>query len=312
MVVCGTHEGLYRLDGPFAEPTIVATCGRVRAVVHSGDARIAATDDGLLRSTDGRNWVDVGLSTQPTSVLAAPETFVVGTRPVDVRRASSDPSGDGWQFESVGDLSAHPHNERWRDRAPGSGPSVRTLTMHPDDGILAGLEPGGVYAFDGDFWRRYGRGVHDDVHDLRVLPGGGVVAATGNGLYRTDDGGTWYRVDTDFRDFWANYFRETIYHENRLYTSANRWGPERPSGVIFSAVTEGGGLDGRPLENAPVPTDHPAFVISWTTTDGTVVGGTMRVGDGFEQTAPSPLVVRDGDGWTVGATLPAGITSLST
>lgn len=310
MVVCGTHEGLYRLDDPFAEPRRVAACGRVREVVRSADARVAATDAGLLRSTDGSDWVDVGPSTDPISVLAAPETLLVGTRPVDVVRAS--PDGDEWAFESVGDLGAHPHGERWRDRAPGSGPSVRALAMHPDDGILAGLEPGGVYAFDGDFWRRYGRGVHDDVHDLRVLPDGSVVAATGNGLYRTGDGETWYRVDTDFRDFWANYFRETAVHEDRFYTSANRWGPEAPSGVILSAAVEESRLGESPLDDAPVPTDDPAFVTSWTTTEEGLVGGTIRVDDGFEGAAPSPLVVREADGWTVGSTLPAGITSLST
>lgn len=308
MIVCGTHEGLYRLDDAFAEPRRVAACGRVREVVRSADARVAATDDGLIRSAGGSDWVDLGLSSNPISVLAAPDALLVGTRPVGVVRAS--PDGDGWRFEAVGDLDAHPHGERWRDRAPGEGPSVRTLTMHPDDGILAGIEPGGVYAFEGDFWRRYGRGVHDDVHDLCVLPDGSVAAATGNGFYRTTDGESWYRVDTDFRDFWANYFRETVVHEGRLYTSANCGGPERPSGVILSAAVDEGGLDETPLDDAPVPTDDPAFVISWIATDEGVVGGTMRVGDGFEQSAPSPLVARGADGWTVGSTLPAGVTAL--
>lgn len=284
----------------------VAACGRVHEVVRSGDARIAASDDGLLHSTDGTEWDRLGVPADPVSVLAGPETVVVGTRPVDVLRARPDPEADGWRFDPVGDLDAHPHGERWRDRAPDGKPSVRTLAMHPDDGILAGLEPGGVYAFDGDFWRRYGRGVHDDVHDLGVLPSGAVLAATGNGLYRTDDGDVWYRLDTDVRDFWANYFRESIVHDERLHAGANCWGPAAPSGVILSGQPDGEGFDA-----APVPTDHPAFVASWTVADGTLVGGTVRVGDDFEPAEPSPLIRRDGGGWTVGATLPAGITSLA-
>lgn len=308
MLVCGTHRGLYRLDDPLDDPTRVAACGRVREVVRSGDARIAATEDGLLRSTDGTEWDRFELSEDPFSVLAGPETVLVGTRPVGVQRAGPDPETGDWRFDPVGDLAAHPHGERWRDRAPDGEPSVRTLAMHPDDGVLAGLEPGGVYAFDGDFWRRYGRGVHDDVHDLRVLPDGGVVGATGSGLYRTDDGDRWYRLDTDFRDFWATYFRESAVHEGRLYAGANRQGPAAPSGVTLFGPTDGEGLDA-----ASVPTEEPAFVVSWAVVDGTLVGGTMRVdADGFDPEASSPLVRGAGDDWSLGATLPAGITSLAT
>jgi len=309
MLVCGTHEGLYRLANPSADPARVAACGRVYEVVRGGDVRVAATESGLLRSTDGTDWNGVDLDADPISVLAGPETVLVGTRPVGVRRANRDPETGDWRFDPVGDLDAHPHGERWRDRAPDGEPSVRTLAVHPDDGVLAGLEPGGVYAFDGDFWRRYGAGVHDDVHDLRVLDGGEVVAATGNGLYRTDDGDRWYRLDTDFRDFWANYFRETAVHDERLYAGANRWGPEAPAGVTLSAAADDPAFDAAD----PVPAADPGFAISWTVVDGTLVGGTMRVdGDGFVPESPAPLVRKEGDDWTLGATLPAGVTSLAT
>ncbi|OYR42778.1 hypothetical protein DJ82_01845 [Halorubrum sp. Ib24] len=310
MLVCGTHRGLYRLDDPLDDPTRVAACGRVREVVRSGDARIAATEEGLLRSTDGTEWDRFELSEDPFSVLAGPETVLVGTRPVGVQRASPDPETGDWRFDPVGDLAAHPHGERWRDRAPDGEPSVRTLAMHPDDGVLAGLEPGGVYAFGGEFWRRYGRGVHDDVHDLRVLGDGGVVAATGNGLYRTDDGDRWHRLDTDFRDFWANYFREAIVHGGRLYAGANRWGPDAPSGVTLSAPADDGEFD---ADADPVPAADPAFVVSWAVTGDALVGGTLRVDDdGFAAEEPAPLVVREDGAWSTGATLPAGVTSLAT
>ncbi|SFR34891.1 MULTISPECIES: beta propeller repeat protein [Halorubrum] len=308
MLVCGTHNGLYRLDGPHGDPVRVAACGRVREVVRSGDARIAATAEGLYRSTDGTEWHRLDGPDGPVSVLAGPETVLVGTGSIDVLRARPAADGDGWRFDPVGDLDAHPHGERWRDRAPGASPSVRTLAVHPENGVLAGLEPGGVYAFDGDFWRRYGRGVHDDVHDLRVLDGGAVVAATGNGLYRTDDGDRWYRLDTDFRDFWANYFREAVVRDGRLYAGANRWGPEAPSGVTLSGPVDGDGFDAD-----PVPAAEPAFVASWAVADGTLVGGTLRVDeDGFAGGEPTPLVVREDGAWRTGATLPAGVTSLAT
>ena len=308
MLVCGTHRGLYRLDGPNDDPTRTAECGRVYEVARSGDARLAATDEGLLRSPDGEDWRRLDGPDDPVSVLAGPETVLLGTGGADILRAQA--AADGWRFDPVGDLDAHPHGDRWRDRAPDGAPSVRTLAVHPDDGVLAGLEPGGVYVFAGDFWRRYGEGVHDDVHDLRVLGDGSVVAATGNGLYRTDGGDRWYRLDTDFRDFWANYFRESVVHDGRLYASANRWGPEAPAGVTLSAAA------GDPAFDAvadPLPAADPAFAISWAVVDGALVGGTMRVDeDGFAPEASAPLIRREGDEWILGAELPAGVTSLST
>jgi len=308
MLVCGTHRGLYRLDEPCADPTEVAACGRVFEVVRSGDARIAATEAGIHRSTDGTDWRALDGPEDPVSVLAGPDAVLVGTGTTDVLRAR--PTDDGWRFDSVGDLDAHPHGERWRDRAPFGAPRVRTLAVHPDDGVLAGLEPGGVYAFDGDFWRRYGTGVHDDVHDLRVLDDGAVVAATGNGLYRTPDSGRWHRLDTDFRDFWANYFREAVVHGDRLYAGANRRGPESPSGVTLAAPADD---DAFGADVRQVPTDGPAFVTAWAADGGGLVGGTMRVeDDGFRPETPTQLVRRDADGWTAGATLPAGVTSLAT
>ncbi|MDB2263668.1 hypothetical protein PM025_05810 [Halorubrum ezzemoulense] len=308
MLVCGTHRGLYRLDGPHDDPTRTAECGRVHEVAPSGDARLAATADGLFRSPDGEDWRPLDGPDDPVSVLAGPETVLVGTGDADVLRAR--PATDGWRFDPVGDLGAHPHGDRWRDRAPSGAPSVRTLAVHPDDGVLAGLEPGGVYAFGGDFWRRYGEGVHDDVHDLRVLGDGSVVAATGNGLYRTDGGDRWYRLDTDFRDFWANYFRESVVHDGRLYASANRWGPEAPAGVTLSAAAGDAAFD---AVADPLPAADPAFAISWAVVDGALVGGTMRVDeDGFAPEASAPLIRREGDEWILGAELPAGVTSLST
>ncbi|ELZ43778.1 BNR repeat-containing glycosyl hydrolase [Halorubrum californiense DSM 19288] len=308
MLVCGTHRGLYRLDGPNDDPARAAACGRVYEVARSGDARIAATAEGLFRSPDGEDWRRLDGPDDPVSVLAGPETLLVGTGNTGVLRAR--PAADGWRFDPVGDLDAHPHGDRWRDRAPGGAPSVRTLAVHPDDGVLAGIEPGGVYAFDGDFWRRYGEGVHDDVHDLRVLDGGAVVAATGNGLYRTDDGDRWVRLDTDFRDFWASYFREAIVHDARLYAGADRRGPEAPGGVTLSGAADDPAFD---AVADPVPAADPAFAVSWAVVDGTLVGGTMRVDeDGFAPEASAPLVRRDGDEWTLGAELPAGVTSLAT
>lgn len=309
MLLCGTHDGLFALtDGT---PDRVLDCGRVWDLDADGSLRYVATESGLYRSTDGQEWDRESLDGVPTSVLSIDGGLVVGTRPVGVYRRNPAAEETGPEWQPVGDLAAHPHGTRWRDRSQGDEATVRTLAIHPEDGILAGLEPGGVYAFEGDFWRQYGDGVHDDVHDLRVLPEGDVVAATGNGLYRTSDGESWVRIDVDFRDFWANYFRETALFDDRLYTSANSTGPEAPSGVLLDGPVDGDDTsDTFGFERRDVPTDGDAFVTAWAVDDGTLYAGTMRVDEWFEQESESSLLAYDGSDWRVATSLPAGATAL--
>lgn len=308
MLYCGTHDGLYTVENGTVD--LELDCGRVWSIAVDGTFVIAATKDGLYWSEGGASWTNSQIDGEPTAVVSVEGELLVGTTPVGVYRGSVRQEGN--RFTPVGDLAAHPHSQRWNDRAQTDHSSVRTLTLHPADGILAGLEPGGVYAFDGEFWRQYGDGVHDDVHDLLVLDDGDVVAATGNGLYRTSNGEQWIRLDVDFRDFWANYFREAVAHEGRLITSGNHVGPEAPGGSVLDGPVDGDertdtfGLDAR-----PVPTAEPAFVISWAVDDGVLYGGTMVVGETFKQDEPAQLLAKSADGWESVAELPAGITALA-
>lgn len=310
MLLCGTHDGLYDLaDG---SPEQVLDCGRVWDLDRDGDRYYAGTADGLYVSNDGRSWEHEPLDGVPTAVLSEDGGVLVGTEPVGVYRQTPGSGDSGIAWQPVGDLSAHPHGTRWRDRASGGSSTVRTLALHPEDGVLAGLEPGGVYAFDGDFWRQYGDGVHDDVHDLLVLDDGDVIAATGNGLYRCSDGAAWIRLDVDFRDFWANYFRETASFEGRVYASANTEGHEAPGGVLLDGPVDGDDtMDTFGFDSTPVPTADPAFITSWAIDGGTLYAGTMRVDDeSFLQTTPATVLALEADGWTAVAELPAGITAL--
>lgn len=307
MLHCGTHDGLYAVEDETVERLL--DCGRVWSIAAEDGFVVVAAEDGLFWREDDADWETAAIDGDPTAVIAAEGDLLVGTDPVGVYRGSVRQADGGWT--PVGDLEAHPHSQRWNDRAQGDQSSVRTLALHPDAGILAGLEPGGVYAFDGDFWRQYGDGVHDDVHDLLVLADGDVVAATGNGLYRTEDGDRWIRLDVDFRDFWADYFREAVAVGGRLHTSANHWGPEAPGGTLFEGPVGGDNqTDTFGFNAQPVPTDDPAFVTSWAVDGNDLYAGTMSVGDGFEQQTAAPLLVLREDAWQAIATLPAGITAM--
>jgi len=185
------------------------------------------------------------------------------------------------------------------------------MAAHQDapERLAVGIEPGGVYLSvdGGETWSARSAGVHDDVHHLLALGADEYVAACGNGLYRTDDAGrTWLRQDTDFRDFWFNYFRESHSHEGTLYASANGWGPVAPGGALFEVTDDG------TVERYPYPGENESFVISWAVQDGTVYAGTMDVRDGFGQYEPARILRREERGWFESGTVPAGARTLAT
>ena len=308
MLVAGTHSGLFFVgsDGVEAvtadgEPTEV----RVRDVVSLGDSVLAATDAGLFWSEDDE-FVEVELPSNPISVATSDDTWYVGTYPLELYRV--DPVDCVVEPLAVSQI---PEAKRWNERGiRDDGSAVRTVVTLKNGRIAAGIEVGGVVATDdgGQTWEVRNEGLHDDVHHLHTIGCDEWLAATGNGLYRTEDAGrSWSRLDTDFRDFWFNYFREVGTIGDERFTAANGWGPKTGAARIFRITPAKGAL-----EPVDAPTDG-RFPISWASFDGSLYAGTMVVNDWFEQEASAPLLVRTSDGeWEVAAKLPAGITSLAT
>lgn len=308
-LLVGTFDGVFALpedDDASPERRLDATVHRLRSTT---DGCIAATESGLYRTADGDDWTRVGeLPGAAVSTAVSPDgdRWYVGTDPAAVH-VSTD-GGEHWR--ELDALQSLPDRDRWRDRAPGDDASVRTMAVHPNapDRLAVGIEPGGVYLSvdGGETWSERSAGVHDDVHHLLALGADEYVAACGNGLYRTDDAGrTWLRRDTDFRDFWFNYFRETFAHEGTLYAAANGWGPAAPGGALFEA-------GGDEAERLPYPGEHESFVVSWALHDGSVHAGTMTVTDGFGQYEPARVLRREDRGWFEVATVPAGARTMAT
>lgn len=317
MLAVGTHDGLYTAETvPFENPSLALDCGRVHAVeAFEGVGILAATAEGLSHSPDGQAWTDLDTPRSPVvSVAVSPdrEFCYAGTYPAHIYKLPvsdwADPTETDWiECERFRDLAVLDHG---RDRSPrDDGAQVRTLGVHPDapDRLVAGLEVGGVCVSDdaGETWAERSRGVHDDVHHVLLRSPQEFVAACGNGLYRTHDAGrTWVRQDTDFRDFWFNYHRETIRYDDCLYTAAGGWGPEESTGAIFRYQS------GAAPERNPVPGSDPSFVLSWATDGQRLFAGTMGLADGFEQQSPAAVLVFDDD-WSVAGTAPAGVKSLA-
>jgi len=308
MLVAGTHSGLFVISSDGVEA--VTTDGepieaRVRDLASLGDSVLAATDAGLFWSADDE-FVEVEFLSNPISVAASDDTWYVGAYPLALYRV--DPVNH--EVEPLS-LSQIPEAERWNDRGTrDAGSAVRTVAPFENGRLAAGIEVGGVVVSDdgGQTWEVRNEGLHDDVHHLHTVGRDDWLAATGNGLYRTQNAGrSWSRLDTDFRDFWFNYFREIGTIGNERFTAANGWGPETGGSRIFR-ITPANGT----LEPVDAPTDG-RFPISWASFDNSLYAGTMVVTDWFEQEASAPLLVRTPDGkWEVAAKLPAGITSLAT
>ncbi len=301
-LLAGTLDGCYRIDtaalgagGPAPERTLDAAVHRLRS---TPDGAVAAAEDGLFRTADGREWERL-LAADLRSVHVGGE-WAAGTADGRLLRSAD---GSEWTehrvtVEGAPDPGEHP-------RTDDDAPSVRTITG-AGGSLWVGFEVGGVYRSrdGGDTWLPRVAGVHDDVHHLTpvVIDGKtGLVAACGNGCYVLPTSErTWWRLDTGFEDFWYNYHRESLVHDGRLHLGANAWGPEAPGGRLFEVPIDPGRgalpFDGRDARVVPFPDDDEAFPLSWAVHDGTVYAGTMRARDGFEQTAPAPLLRRSDDG----------------
>jgi len=303
----GTRAGLYRTDGPVADASVVLE-RPVRRVHATPAGVLAATDEGLYRSPDGRSWTDLGLPVDHVEAAASLDgrRLYAGTRPSHLF-VSTD-GGDTWRESG---LSDHPDRPRWQDRSFRDGEAqVRTVAVHEErpDLVVAGVEPGGVLVSDdrGETWERRSEGLHDDVHHVLVRGDDEWVAATGNGLYRTGTAGeTWLRMDTEFREFWYNYYRESVVADDVLHTAARGWGPEEPGSVILE-------WDGDRPQRVRPPCHPDAFVVAWTVREGRVLAGTLAHDDRLRPDDPAALLAREGGTWRTVAEFPAAVKSLAT
>ncbi|WP_439025574.1 WD40/YVTN/BNR-like repeat-containing protein [Haloarchaeobius sp. DT45] len=311
-LLIGTPDGLFHTPDGFetVERTLDMAVHRVH--VFDGGA-LAATPAGLYHSDDGWDWTKVeSFAGSVLSMAISPDdgSWFVGTYPAAVY--VSEDGGATWtECDAFQNL---PSRDRWRDRAPGDDAAVRSMAVHSGapDRLAVGVEPGGVFVSvdGGATWNERTAGIHDDVHHLLALEVDEYLAATGNGLYRTRDAGrSWLRQDTDFRDFWFNYFRESVAHDGTLYASANGWGPSAPGGALFELPV---GRTGRESTRVPYPGEKGSFVVSWAVDGDDVYAGTMGIEDGFQRYAPGRVLRREEHGWIQVGEVPAAARSLVT
>jgi hypothetical protein len=299
-VVIGSESGIFHapsLDGPFEQ---VQDTDRVMRVTEYGDTLYAASQSGLFVSDDGRNWDRIETpQAEVYSIAAAPDTasLSIGTHPAHIY--DSDDQGESWtELDAFQEL---PSRDTWYTPRHRNSAHVRSLAIHPDTPrrMIAGVEVGGVHLSPdrGKTWTERREGVHDDVHHLLVVDPDQWVAATGNGLYRTDDAGKeWTRLD---RDVPERYFRESLLHDGVFYTAAAAGSPPNWSGEsgADAAVFESQDL-GETLIPVETPVTPSEIVLAWSIQDDRVIAGTndgtvlKRSQGGWEETASIPVGIR--------------------
>jgi photosystem II stability/assembly factor-like uncharacterized protein len=184
---------------------------RVTSIVAREGVALAGTTDGVARSDDtGRTWFEAvtGLSLRHVRWLAYhPDTS-------DLEFAGTEPAGIFVSHDGAASWRDCPEVQVLRDMhrwflpySPQAG-CVRSFAFHGNRAYAA-VEVGGVLRSDdaGESWRLVGGStgeprfdipppplVHADVHSIAAHPTSPdrVFAATGEGLYRSQDGGdTW-------------------------------------------------------------------------------------------------------------------------
>lgn len=203
----GTDDGVRILHTVDDEVSSVESGVRENAVrdiaVDSSDPETAYVGCGLRgwglhRTTDGgQHFESVDFADEWVwGVTYGPEgTLYIGTEPPMLYRKMES---EFVPFDGFTDVSSYDEWHFFYD--PFEAGHVHGLTIHPDrpGHLYAGVEVGGVvYSHDGgETWHDALRGA--DVHRLAVAPSDPdrVLAATGNGLFASDDAGrTWTGLD---------------------------------------------------------------------------------------------------------------------
>lgn len=246
-----THDGVVRLidEGDGWKEQGRSLQGRhVTSIIAREGVILAGTIDGILRSDDGgENWQDAsaGLNERHVRWLAyhpqVSDLELTGTEPAAI--FVSHDGAASWEEKPA--VAALRDEYDWMlPYSPKDG-CIRGFAVHGNR-LYAAAEDGALLRSDdrGESWalapgspgRRTHQPapgqVHSDVHSVAVHESDAdmVLAPTGGGLFRSDDGGA----------SWRNIYR--------CYCRAAWWDPADPEHIIFGPAS-GVDRDGRMAES---------------------------------------------------------------
>lgn len=306
MLIVGSDDGIYRTDtlesATAATAKKVHDTGRVLRVrefpEHQGV--FAATKTGLYHSTDGNEWTDLNVPQEQVYSVGCrsrDQTLFAGTRPAHVfvaDTADRTPPYQDLEWEEIDAFRDRAERNEWQLPRHENTAQVRDVLIPSEthDRILTGIEVGGVHVSDdgGDSWRKC-EGADDDIHELHVIGPDEFVAATGFGLFYTENAGeSWTRLDTDYDQ---RYFRavfsvdDTVYAAGALKNSST-WDDDDADPELF--ISSNGEMI-EPVAH-PYPTETVTGIAS---VDGSALVATHRGNvlrersDGWERVGSFPV-----------------------
>lgn len=226
-IFIGTDKGIWRLvnkgenlqpeEGPQNAAFLAAAGGKLWALT---------PEKALWVRTDGL-WQVVNQQPVKEEVWSfaadanVDDRLYLGVSPALLYR--SDDGGKTWVAnESIRRI---PGYETWTFPPPPHIPHVRFIAPDPQQpgAVYIGVEEGGVYrSDDGERWESLNEGLYWDVHTVLPSPDSSqLYATTGNGFYRSDDGGHhWRHIRTGLERSYAVPCVVSPVRSHLLYTAA--------------------------------------------------------------------------------------------
>ncbi|HZQ35637.1 MAG TPA: exo-alpha-sialidase [Dehalococcoidia bacterium] len=225
-LLAGTADGILWLDDAGARPEGDVPAPRFLARTAQAVYAFSAENSIWRRDEDGA-WTCVAEHTIDDEVwtfAADPRLsgrLYLGVSPALLYR--SDDGGASWTAcDTVREI---PGYDTWTFPPPPHIPHVRSVAPDPaiTGGIYIGVEEGGIFRSPngGRTWLSLNEGLYWDVHTVTPAPDGRLYATTGDGFYRSDDGG----------DRWTHYADGL----DRGYTVTFAASPADPN-LVFTAA----------------------------------------------------------------------------
>lgn len=259
----GTADGLFRLKPGAAAPEPLGLRGegelRAPVVIDRDDPDrlyAGATRGGMFLSIDaGRTWAETNRGIVHKSVWAIAQhpktgTLIAGTSPAEVYLSRD--RGDTW--ERCDALVRLPSTKGWTGPVPPHISRMKGFALDPHDPnpIYGAIEEGwAVRSRDGGAtWEQIATGIDHDGHWIVLLgdPPGALVASTGAGMFRSEDGGDHWTESNEGlmgRRYTAAPIAVHPTRRNTLLTGVTAVGPggwSRPQGAdsAFARSDDGG------------------------------------------------------------------------
>ncbi|GAA0251025.1 hypothetical protein GCM10009000_079290 [Halobacterium noricense] len=233
-----------------------------------------------LCSVDGKHWEDLDVPQEKVYAVGAKPSsgrLYAGTRPAHIYVTESIETSETTspEWSELDKFQELPSRNKWRLPRHDNLAQVRDIHRDPTDPnrIIAGVEVGGVHVSNdgGRIWIERTDGVDEHIHELHVAGPEEYVAATGHGLYRTNDAGrTWMRLDKDVPQ---SYFRSVFSIGEDTYASgalsnSSTWDDDDASPVLFAC------RDGS-IEPISIPNPDET-VTGMTSVDGSLLVATHQ------------------------------------